>query len=81
MMHSENCLDFISIRVREDNLMYLFFNDKYAFSFDSFLPKVILHALDCEFTFQNYSSQCYTFIWPELETAYFTESSRGNCGT
>lgn len=47
-------MDFISIRVREDNLMYLFFDDSYAFSFDSYLPNVILHAISCDFDKQNY---------------------------
>lgn len=50
-----NDLDFISIRVQEDNLMYLFFDETSAFSFDASSPKAILHALSCDFQKQNYT--------------------------
>ncbi|ELA40719.1 uncharacterized protein VICG_02245, partial [Vittaforma corneae ATCC 50505] len=53
---TENTLsgpNFIAIRVRKDNLMYLFFDKDAAFSVDSFAPRTILHALSCEFT-RNY---------------------------
>lgn len=48
-------MDFISIRVRKDNLMYLFFDDSYAFSVDAFSPNTILHALSCDLEKQNYT--------------------------
>lgn len=50
-------IDFISIRVREDNLMYLFFADDVAFSVDSFSPRAIEHALSCTFDKQNYTER------------------------
>lgn len=53
----EEPVDFISIRVREDNLMYLFFTDSTAFSVDSFSPKAIDHALSCSFDKQNYTEK------------------------
>lgn len=45
--------NFIAIRVRKDNLVYLFFDEDVAFSVDSIAPQAILHALSCEFT-RNY---------------------------
>lgn len=47
--------DFISIRVGADNLMYLFFSEQEAFSFDAFSPKAILHGANCDFQKQNYT--------------------------
>lgn len=46
---------FISIKVRKDNLMYLFYNEEYAFCVDPFSPKTILHAAGCDFDRQCYS--------------------------
>ena len=46
--------DFISIRVRDDNLMYFFYDDNFAFSFDAYSPEAILYALSCDFDKQNY---------------------------
>lgn len=43
-------MEFIAIIVRKENLMYLFFDENIAFSVDSFNPKIIIHALSCEFT-------------------------------
>lgn len=49
-------MDFIAIRVRKDNLMYLFYNNETAFSVDSFDPGIILHSLSCDFTKNVYTS-------------------------
>lgn len=40
-------MNFITIRVREDNHIYLFYNDSIAFSFDACDPDVVMHALRC----------------------------------
>jgi len=49
--------DFISIKVEEDNLMYLFFDDGTAFSVDSLNPHTIIHALSCTFDKRDYSEE------------------------
>lgn len=46
--------NFISIRVRKDNLMYLFYDAENAFCVDAYAPEVISHALYCEFDRNNY---------------------------
>ncbi|KAI5172954.1 hydroxyacylglutathione hydrolase [Pancytospora epiphaga] len=50
-------MHFISIIVRKDNLMYLFFDELSAFSVDAFNPKAILHALSCDFKKQLYTER------------------------
>ncbi|KAM0680916.1 Cytoplasmic glyoxalase II [Glugoides intestinalis] len=48
---------FISIRVRSDNLMYLFYSNESAFCVDAFSPEVLMHALSCDFSKQNYLTE------------------------
>ena len=60
-------LDFISIRVMEDNLMYLFFNEILAFSFDAYSPKALLHAINCDFQKQNYTENEIFQIQPSKQ--------------
>ncbi len=59
--------NFISIRVREDNLMYFFYNETEAFSVDSFAYKAILHALECEFEKINYSEEEILSLKPSIK--------------
>ncbi|KAI5150265.1 hydroxyacylglutathione hydrolase [Enteropsectra breve] len=49
--------DFITIRVRTDNLMYLFYDENYAFSVDSYEPETILKALSCTFNKRVYTKE------------------------
>lgn len=50
-------MKFIAILVREDNLMYFFYNDKKAFSVDSFDSEAIIHALSCDFDKTLYTAE------------------------
>lgn len=49
-------MHFVSVRVRDDNLMYLFFDDAVAVSVDAFDPRAIVHALGCDFARQQYTA-------------------------
>lgn len=42
-------MEFVSILVRTDNLMYLVYDDEFAISIDSFEPDIIDKALSCVF--------------------------------
>lgn len=50
-------IGFVSIRVRKDNLMYLFYNNESAFCVDAFSPEVLMHALSCDFKTHNYTAE------------------------
>lgn len=49
-------MHFITIRVRKDNLMYLFFDDTTAFAVDAFDANAVVHALGCDFARQQYTA-------------------------
>lgn len=54
---SSSTLNFIAIRVRHDNLMYLFYDDSIAFSVDAFDPISIVHSLSCAFSKIHYTAE------------------------
>lgn len=47
----------VSIRIRTDNLMYLFYNEKVAIAVDTRHPETIVHALGCNFKKTIYTEE------------------------
>lgn len=67
-------MNFISIRVRTDNLMYLFYTDTDAFSVDAYCPTVIIHALGCEFHKTNYTADEIKDLKPTVKQRKLTHT-------
>lgn len=67
-------IDFISIRVRTDNLMYFFYNETEAFCVDSFGYFAIVHALSCEFSKTNYTEDELLSIKPTIKSRKLTHT-------
>lgn len=47
-------MDFVALKVRQDNFMYLFYNNESAIIFDPYDIKVVEKALACDFTKKIY---------------------------
>lgn len=63
---NSQAMEFISICVRKDNLMYLFYTDSMAFSVDPSVPEAIMHALGCQFDRRIYTAAEIMEITPSI---------------